>query len=141
MMGEIIVVGRFDRKQVNFTRKMINRSSAPLGVGNPFVIGKDGTREEVVEKYRNFIWRECLVKNNWPDIEAKVWIEKRVVEVANGMNLELCCTCRVNAHRFRSCKDDSEIPCHGDVLREVIIYLVENKIKSNKNKSKLVCYN
>lgn len=29
-------------------------AASPLG--NPFVIGKDGTREEVIEKYRRWLW-------------------------------------------------------------------------------------
>jgi hypothetical protein len=28
--------------------------------GNPFAIGKDGTREEVVEKYRDYLWKKIV---------------------------------------------------------------------------------
>ena len=58
--------------------------------GNPFVIGKDGTREEVIEKYRAYILSRS-------DLLADLWQLKGKV---------LGCWC------------DPE-PCHGDVLVEL----------------------
>jgi len=63
----------------------------PTKWGNPFVIGKDGTRDEVIAKYREWL----LAK---PEL---VELAKR--ELA-GKNL--VCFCAPNA-------------CHGDVLIEV----------------------
>lgn len=60
----------------------------PSKWGNPFVIGKDGTREEVVEKYRAWITQQ-------PELVAQARLELR------GRNL--VCFCAPKA-------------CHGDVL-------------------------
>jgi hypothetical protein len=60
----------------------------PSKWGNPFEIGKDGTREEVVEKYRAWITQQ-------PELVAQARLELR------GRNL--VCFCAPKA-------------CHGDVL-------------------------
>lgn len=59
--------------------------------GNPFVIGKDGTREQVIARYREWLMAQ-------PDLVSKV---KR--ELAGK---DLVCFCAPEA-------------CHGDVLLEV----------------------
>ena len=58
---------------------------------NPFVIGKDGTRKQVVEKYR--VWIEQQIEQGEVDIEE-----------LRGKNL--LCWCAPAA-------------CHGDVLLEL----------------------
>lgn len=63
----------------------------PSLFGNPFIVGKDGTREEVVEKYREWI-------STQPEL-----IE-RVVSELKGK--DLICFCAPKA-------------CHGDVLLEI----------------------
>ena len=63
----------------------------PSKWGNPFVIGKDGTREEVITKYRAWLLAR----------PAKVETAKR--ELAGK---DLVCFCAPKA-------------CHGDVLLEV----------------------
>ena len=61
--------------------------------GNPFVIGKDGDREEVIYKYRMYaIERVRLVDKNW----LKPLVGK-----------DLVCFC-------------APLACHGDVLLEMI---------------------
>ena len=59
---------------------------------NPFKIGKDGTRDEVIAKYREYIMGE-LAKN------------KDLLIGLKGKNLGCWC-----AHE----------PCHGDILMELI---------------------
>lgn len=59
----------------------------PGPLGNPFIIGKDGTRKEVIEKYKNW------AKNN---PEVLKWLP-----IIKGQNL--ICWC-------------SPLPCHGDIL-------------------------
>lgn len=59
--------------------------------GNPFVIGPDGNRQEVLRKYR-----EYLDDNPW----LKVAAENELV----GQNL--LCYC-------------APLPCHGDILIEI----------------------
>ena len=58
--------------------------------GNPFVIGRDGTREEVIEKYRNYIIHSDIV-----------------LEVNELIGRDIWCYCTPKA-------------CHGDVLLEII---------------------
>jgi hypothetical protein len=58
--------------------------------GNPFVIGKGGTRDEVIEKYREYIMRTELPEQ---------------INELNGKTL--ICYCK-------------PYPCHGDVLIELL---------------------
>lgn len=55
--------------------------------GNPFVIGKDGTREEVVNKYEKWILTQSQLLNDLPELYGKT----------------LGCFCHPKA-------------CHGDIL-------------------------
>jgi hypothetical protein len=59
--------------------------------GNPFKIGKDGTREEVIDKYREYILNKPELLAALPELKGKV----------------LGCWCAPKA-------------CHGDVLIELI---------------------
>ena len=59
--------------------------------GNPFVIGKDGTREEVVEKYRSWLLAQ-------PELVTQV---KQTLK-----GKDLVCFC-------------APLRCHGDVLLEI----------------------
>ena len=63
----------------------------PSKWGNPFVVGKDGTREQVIEKYR--VWIGHRIENGEVDIEE-----------LRGQ--DLLCWC-------------APLPCHGDVLVEL----------------------
>lgn len=62
----------------------------PSKWGNPFAIGKDGTRKEVIEKYRQYILSNEKLMKDLPELEGKV----------------LGCWCKPKA-------------CHGDVLKEL----------------------
>lgn len=63
----------------------------PSKYGNPFIIGKDGTRKEVIEKYREWILTQEHLIQGLDELKDKV----------------LGCWCSPN-------------PCHGDVLVELI---------------------
>jgi RNA recognition motif-containing protein len=63
----------------------------PSDWGNPFVIGKDGDRADVIRKYRNWIMRQ-------PDLLSRAKKELRGQRIA--------CWCKPEA-------------CHGDVLAEI----------------------
>jgi hypothetical protein len=60
----------------------------PSPWGNPFVIGQDGTREEVIEKFRVYLLSR-------PDLMEQVKTELR--------GKDLVCFCAPE-------------PCHGDIL-------------------------
>ena len=59
--------------------------------GNPFVIGKHGTRDEVIEKYKMYILSKPELLEHLPELRGKI----------------LGCWCKPNA-------------CHGDVLVELL---------------------
>lgn len=62
----------------------------PTVYGNPFVIGRDGTREEVIEKYRLYV----------ADVPHKdLWFERL-------RGKDLVCWC-------------APLPCHADILLEI----------------------
>lgn len=59
----------------------------PTKWGNPFVIGRDGTREEVIAKYEDYLRNRLDLWMALPDLRGKV----------------LACWC-------------APLPCHADVL-------------------------
>ena len=44
----------------------------PSKWGNPFVIGKDGTREEVIEKYREYILNKPELLKDLAELKGKI---------------------------------------------------------------------
>jgi hypothetical protein len=62
----------------------------PSEWGNPFLLGPDGTREEVVEKYRAYLLKNKTLMGLLPMLKGKV----------------LGCWC-------------APLACHGDVLAEL----------------------
>jgi len=61
----------------------------PSKWGNPFVIGRDGTRAEVIDKYRHWLLAQPQLMTALPELAGKV----------------LGCWCAPR-------------PCHGDVLMD-----------------------
>ena len=59
--------------------------------GNPFLIGRDGDRGEVIEKYRQWIQTQPKLLTQLPMLKGK----------------RLGCYC-------------APLPCHGDVLKEMV---------------------
>ena len=69
----------------------------PSEWGNPFIIGRDGTREEVIEKYRLDLWDK--IRNG--SIPLK--------KLADLHDRDLVCCCKPK-------------PCHGDVLAQAAVW-------------------
>jgi hypothetical protein len=63
--------------------------------GNPFVIGKHGTRDEVIEKYRQWIVNQPQLLSSLHELRGK----------------DLACFC-------------SPAPCHGMILKELVNGLI-----------------
>ena len=63
----------------------------PSRWGNPFVVGRDGTRDQVIERYRRRLWTD-LLRRRIARSDLAALIGKRLV-----------CWC-------------APAPCHGDVL-------------------------
>lgn len=76
----------------------------PGVLGNPFVIGRDGDRAEVIEQYRRWLWNE-LQRG-----AGQVWEEmQRLSKLAEAADLVLSCWCH-------------PLPCHGEVIRAAITW-------------------
>ena len=63
----------------------------PSKWGNPYSIGKDGSRSEVIEKYRKYLLGNKELLNDLHELEGKI----------------LGCWCKPEA-------------CHGDVIAELV---------------------
>ena len=123
MTGTITVVNRFHKKKnPDVIRKMITRTSSP--VGNPYLIGTHGDRDEVCDKYEVYIkdlirkqgeaWAEGIRPRK--DFKFLDWLIKRVEEYKLDKDIELVCGCK---------QMDPYQKCHGDILKKVIIELYE----------------
>ena len=77
----------------------IDRSSI---LGNPFVINKDGNREEVIKKYREYLWNCICVVDEL----------NKLSEMSD--DTVLGCWCKPKK-------------CHGDVIVSAVNYLRERK--------------
>lgn len=78
----------------------------PSVLGNPFAIGRDGSREEVIRKYQEWLREE------WKKEGA---VHKELLKLAHEYksrgSLTLVCWC-------------APLPCHGDFIKHAIETLV-----------------
>lgn len=78
------------------------------GLGNPFKLGPHESRGATIERFKEWCWREY---NKNPEYKEK--IDSLARRVKKGENIELVCFCKPN-------------PCHGDILKKFIDWLVDN---------------
>ncbi|MBB3017676.1 hypothetical protein FHR70_000716 [Microvirga lupini] len=78
--------------------------------GNPFVIGRDGDRTEVVEKYRQYLWKR--IREDYTFMNAVYKLHGR----------DLCCCCAPAA-------------CHGHVLERAAAWLELRSRPAEENQS------
>jgi len=76
----------------------------PSYLGNPFVLGRDGSREAVIAKYRAWLAQKMLT-----DTPQRQEIQ-RLAALSKKRTLRLGCWC-------------APLACHGDVIAEVIAKL------------------
>lgn len=74
----------------------------PSKWGNPFSIGRDGTREEVIAKYKRYINSELL----YQDTYAMSNNPKDILDISELMGKDLVCWC-------------TPLPCHAEILLEL----------------------
>lgn len=74
----------------------------PSKWGNPFTIGKDGTRDEVIEKYRKWIMTQPQLLSALHELKGK----------------RIACWCAPKYY------------CHGDVLAELADFGTTNQTES-----------
>jgi len=79
----------------------------PNVLGNPFVIGKDGNRTEVIEKYRHLLWSKIKAKDSGI-IEELSKIKELTL---TGSTVYLMCCCK-------------PAPCHGDVIKSCVEWCI-----------------
>ena len=88
-------------------RKCGTFRGSPLG--NPFKIGTDGSRDEVIEKYRVWLWKMIKSKDVRVCNELRLLVEK----IRNGEKVLLGCWCKPSA-------------CHGDIVVRAVRWIVES---------------
>lgn len=79
----------------------------PRTLGNPFVIGEDGDRRQVILKYKEWLWAH--LKSRQGPVYAKLLALSRAA--AQG-DLKLLCHCRPK-------------PCHGDVVKAALEWMLD----------------
>lgn len=104
-------VGFIGKDKIYIGRKSYRYGLKDSVLRNKFVIGKDGNREEVVQKYRKWLWEN--IQEKLSNKYNKVWNElvrigKKVLE---GENVELVCYCK-------------PLSCHGDVIVSCIKWMI-----------------
>jgi hypothetical protein len=77
-------------------------------LGNPFKIGIDGDRADVIEKFRQALWKDFGIKGELYDE-----IIKLAKLAQSGKDLKLSCFC-------------APLACHGDVIKKAIAYVIKN---------------
>jgi hypothetical protein len=82
----------------------------PTVLGNMFVIGKDGNRAEVIEKFRVSLWQDFKVKGE----KYKECVRLAEVLKSKG-SLKLSCYC-------------APLGCHGDVIKKAVLWLIESGV-------------
>lgn len=85
-------------------------------LGNPFVIGKDGSREQVIAKYRVWLNEQIMRKNPVVMDELNRLGNKAIDE--KGLALQCFCYPK---------------PCHGEVIKEKLVKAMYNYFVENPN--------
>lgn len=74
----------------------------PSICGNPYVIGRDGTREEVIEKFRRYFYER--IKRD----------EAFLIAIMKLADKRIGCCC-------------APLPCHGNIIAEFLDKPIEDK--------------
>ena len=76
----------------------------PSILGNPFEIGKDGSRADVIAKYRTHLWNQ--IKNSEP-VRNEL---SKLLNMAKSGGVQLVCWC-------------SPQDCHADVIKSCLNWM------------------
>lgn len=93
-----IYIGRYN--------KSYNLAASPLA--NPFTIGKDGDRNHVISKYRQWLWQQLQF-----DSDAKRELISIRDRILNNEDLILTCWCH-------------PLHCHGDIIVKCLKWMLCN---------------
>ncbi|AHN83336.1 DUF4326 domain-containing protein [Escherichia phage Bp4] len=107
-------------RPINIVNKHHGKSGEYIGrgspLGNPFVIGKDGSREQVIAKYRVWLNEQIMRKNPVVLDELNRLGNKAIDE--KGLALQCFCYPK---------------PCHGEVIKEKLVKAMYNYFVENPN--------
>lgn len=79
----------------------------PSILGNPFVIGRDGDRAEVIRKYEVWLSRQACARD--PRVYGE--LERLAALARERGTLTLVCFC-------------APLPCHAEIIREILLTMV-----------------
>ena len=107
-------------RSITIVNKHHGKSGEYIGrgspLGNPFVIGKDGSREQVIAKYRVWLNEQIMRKNPVVLDELNRLGNKAIDE--KGLALQCFCYPK---------------PCHGEVIKEKLVKAMYNYFVENPN--------
>jgi len=84
----------------------------PHPLGNPFRIGEDGTRDEVIRAYGE--WLDNELNRNGMGLVACNFRALKMQYINTGQ-LDLICWCAPE-------------PCHGDIIRDLILDMTKDRV-------------
>lgn len=96
---------RGKKKGISF---IVDRSSV---LGNPFIIGRDGTRDEVIAKYKRWLWANIKSEDSVICNELK----KIALRLVSFNVVNLFCWCWPKN-------------CHAEVIRSAIFWMIEQEM-------------
>ena len=82
----------------------------PSPLGNPYLLGRDGNREEVIAQYRRWLWAQLQSPGSPQERELR-----RLLAQAQSGELELLCWC-------------APLPCHAEVVRSALLWLAGGEV-------------
>ena len=82
----------------------------PSALGNPFLVGRDGTREDVIARY----WRWLRVQWRHQGV-VRQELERLAATYRRNGQLTLLCWC-------------APLPCHSDVIREAVLGICATRL-------------
>ena len=89
-----------------------NRDLPASPLANPFILGRDGDRLMVIEKFRKWLWPQIKQWQKTGEMtEAMMALKDLAVDVSENKTVVLTCWCKPEA-------------CHGDVIVSCVNWLI-----------------
>lgn len=85
-------------------------------LANPFILGRDGDRLTVVEKFRHWLWPQIKQWQETGELTPAVMaLKDLVIASKENRTVILTCWCRPS-------------PCHGDVIDSCVQWLIKENL-------------
>ena len=106
-----ITIGKARRGQLSGPLPGQAYVGRPSPLGNPFKLGRDGSRAEVIASYRSWLWAQLQE----PGSAQRQELERLLAQAqAQAGPLELLCWC-------------APLACHAEVIRSALSWLAEQQ--------------